>query len=151
MVFCPRMARKFENVSLHGRGWDYWRLVLRYTFSSSSRQLCHSGLGVFSNLENFFTYRVAPKSCVRSHVSGHNTVESRSWLQAHCADVMGSIARQWMIIMSRSVKVMIQAWRVFQNWWGGGQSQWQAYNGWDMSSETCIQWRSCQRISVIVM
>ena len=72
------LSNKFENVSLHGRGWDDWRLVLRYTFSSSSRQLCDASLGVFSNLENFFTYRVAPRSCVRSHVSAHNTVESRS-------------------------------------------------------------------------
>ena len=38
MVFYPRRARRFENVSLYGRGWHDWGLVLRYNFSSSSRR-----------------------------------------------------------------------------------------------------------------
>ena len=57
-----------------------WGLVLRHTFSSSSRWPCNPCLGGFSNLKNFFTYLVALESCVQALLFGTQMTEHISCL-----------------------------------------------------------------------
>ena len=128
-----------------------WGLVLRHTFSSSTRWPCNPYLGGFSKLKNFFTYLVALESCVQALLFGTQMTEHISCLTSTEHRFYGST----LMFMQRHNEVQCQCHGTgmarISGWGEEAKLCLRVYSGWDTSSQACILWKSYQRILVRLM